>query len=56
MLGFGADGWLNNTAFRAKSNAEFLKYETAWLFFLCEAVRPFFSCGGAGVRDIVVVA
>jgi len=46
-LGFGADVWLNNTAFQAKSIAEFLKYEAA---------RLFFSCGAAAVRDIVGAA
>jgi hypothetical protein len=39
MLGFGADAWLNNTAFRAKSIIEFLKYEAAWLFFFF-TIRP----------------
>jgi hypothetical protein len=40
MLGFGADAWLNNTAFQAKSIAEFLKIRNGPAIFFLR------RCGG----------
>lgn len=45
MLGLGAGGYLNNTAFQAKSIAEFLKTNPAIFFLRCR-----------NVRDIVIAA